>query len=199
MKHRLDFSLLPNSSAFAARSILSGLPKDLRSRLESLPQTLERAESAAMFAGHSSGQGTEPWQAAAFLRAALADYCAIQEVQAIDRPATQPFMITDTHNPLLHLLQLVRHLNIHVRTVATRPISVPTKIAEHQFDLHAFVVTNLAAADLAALRNGQRYHLADLQHSVAWFNTSQEHWGAGDLVFLGTKLLAEQTCLHHGL
>ena len=198
MKHNFDFSLLPADSAFEARSILIGLPKDLRKRLEPLPQALERAESAAMFAAQS-GKNTEPWRAAAFLRAALADYCAMEEVQAMDQPGSPSFKITDTRNPLLHLLKLVRHLSIHVKTVAARPYLVSAKLGEHEFQLNVFVFTNLDSQDLITLRNGKNYDLADLEKSVAWFNSMQEHWGAGDLIFLGTKLFAEQVCLHHSL
>lgn len=198
MKHQLQFSQLPPDSAFVTRPILIGLPKDLSARMAPLPQALERAESAVMFAGQSVKQ-SEPWRAAAFLRAALADYCAMEDVQTMDRPGTEALKIRATVSPLLHLLGLLRHLNIHVKTVHAERHTVSATIDTHTFDLQVFVVTNLDASDLAALKNGKHYNLADLQQSVSWFNSKQNHWGAGDLISIGAQLFARQICQHHGI
>lgn len=198
IKHQLQFSQCPPDSAFDTRSILIGLPKHLSARMALLPLTLERAESAAMFAGQSAKQ-SEPWRAAAFLRAALADYCAMEEIQTMDRPTTKALKISATANPLLHILELLRHLSIHVKTMHARQHTVAATIDVHTVDLQVFVITNLEASDLAALRNGKHYDLADLQKTVTWFNSRQNHWGAGDLISIGTQLLAQQICQHHGI
>jgi hypothetical protein len=126
MKYKLDFSLLPGDDDFARRSMVIGLPKELHARLALLPQTLERAESTVMFSSHSIKQ-SETWRAAAFLRAALADYCALEEVHKVDRPEAAPFKITNSQNPLLHLLELLRHQNIHVKTIAVKAHAISGK------------------------------------------------------------------------
>lgn len=176
MKTTLDFSLLPDDSAFEKRSMLIGLPVDLRARLQPLLQTLERADSAVMFAAHA-GKQSEPWRAAAYLRAGLADYCAMEEVQSIDAPSTVALKISASLNPVLHLLELLRHLNIHVKTVTTREHKISAELEGQEFEMSTYVVTNLDAEDLAALRNGRRYSLADLQRMVEWFALKQDHWG----------------------
>lgn len=100
MTHPLDFSTLPSDDSFGARSMLIGLANDVEARLLSMPQTLERIQSAIMFAGHATKQ-SEPWRAAAFLRAALAEYCVIEEVQRADKPNSKHFKLSTTTNPLL--------------------------------------------------------------------------------------------------
>lgn len=73
-----------------------------------------------MFAAHASKQ-SEPWRAAAFLRAALAEFCSIEEMQELDRGKGPHFAVTASPNPLLHLLKLMRHMNIHVKSVEVKP------------------------------------------------------------------------------
>lgn len=194
----LDFSTLPGDAAFEKRSILIGPPKDLIARLSSMPQTLERVESAIMFAAQSSMQ-SEPWRAAAFLRASLADYCSIEEMQKLDRPAHARFKLAASPNPLLHLLELLRHLNVHVKTVETVAHSINVQFKDQTSDMNVYVISNLDPTDLAALRNGKHYNIADIGRSVGWFTVRQTEWGAGDLVSMGTELLAGAICTHFGL
>lgn len=150
-----------------------------------------------MFAGQAP-KHDEPWRAAAFLRAALAEYCSIEEVQKADRPSGH-FKLSTSTNPLLHLLELMRHLNIHVKTVQTTSHSINVQFGQHTSDMNVYIVTDLAATDLAQLKNGKHYALADLGRSVDWFNSQQLHWGAGDLITQGTTLFAASLCTHYGL
>jgi len=198
MPHVLNFSELPTDSAFEVRSLLLGLPKEVETRLLPLPQILERVRSASHFSELSSKQD-EPWLAAAYLRASLADYCSIEEVQKIDRPNTAHIKLTDLTNPLLHLLELMRHLNIHVKSSQAERGSIAASFDGSPFDLGIQIVSNLEARDLGELRNGKHYAPTDLRDMVIWFKKAQLHWGAGYVVRLGTEALAELICVHHGL
>jgi hypothetical protein len=195
----LEFNRLPGNEAFQRRSILIGPSDELRSRLASMPQTLERVESAIMFAGQSSKQ-SELWRVAAFLRAALAEYCSVEEVQKIDQPNKGPcFAVRTSTNPLLHVLKLMRHLNIHVKSVEVRPHTVGVALEGVDFGLKTFIVSNLSVEDLASLRDGRHYRRSDLGRCVDWFEARQTEWGAGDLICMGTTILATQVCEHFGL
>ena len=198
MPRILNFSEFPADSAFEARSLLLGVPKDMEVRLLPLPQILERVRSASYLAELSSKQD-ESWLAAAYLRAALADYCSIEEMQKIDRPSTVHINLATVTNPLLHLLELMRHLNIHVKSSQAERVAVAAKFDSHPFDLPIQVVSNLEAQDLIALRNGKHYAPSDLRQMVTWFNKAQLHWGAGYVVRLGVEAFAELICIHNCL
>jgi hypothetical protein len=198
MTYTLDFNSLPGDKAFERRSILIGPPSELRTRLASMPQTLERVEGAIMFAAQASKQ-SEPWRAAAFLRAALADFCSIEEMQELDRGKGKHFKIESSANPLLHLLELMRHMNIHVKSVAVKPHQLNVSFKGLEDQMETFIVSNLSAQDLASLRNGKNYHSTDLNRCVDWFESRQTEWGAGDLVRMGTVILADQIGEYFGL
>ena len=151
-----------------------------------------------MFASHASKQ-SELWRAAAFLRAALAEFCSIEEMQKLDRGKGPHFAVTASPNPLLHLLELMRHMNIHVKSVEVKPQKIGIIFGDIEYELDSYVVSNLDARDLASLRNGQHYDISDLQRCVTWFNSRQTEWGAGDLIRMGTIILAVQICTHFGL
>jgi len=194
----LDFALLPPESQFASRTLLIGLSPSLEARLASLPQVLERVRSAVMFA-ELSGKQSEAWRAAAFIRAALAEFSSIEEMQELDGPSAPHFKIKDQPNPLLHILELMRHLNVHVRPVKARHESVPVSICEHTFELDIYIVSDLHASELLGLRSGRHYASADIQEAVAWFGQAQAHWGAGYVIRAGIESLALSVCDHFGL
>lgn len=194
----LNFSLLPNEQFFTARSLLIGLPKPLESRISALPLTLDRAQSAVMFAAHS-GKQSEEWRAAAYLRAALAEFCSMEEVQKTDKPSAVHFKFEHSAHPLLHLLDLTRHLNIHIKSVGARRHTVPVSLEDQEFDLTVYIMIDLNAADLAQLRDGKRYAPKDLHQMVTWFSNAQLHWGAGDLVRIGVEAFAQELCDHYSL
>lgn len=198
MTSKLDFSALPDDSAFERRSILIGLTDELKKRLRSMPQTLVRVESAIMFAAQASKQ-SEPWRAAAFLRAALAEFCSVEEMQELDRGQGSRFAVASSTSPLLHVLKLMRHLNIHVKSLAIRPHKINMVCFGIEGDMNVYVVSNLEAQDLASLKSGRYYDHSDLERCVDWFNSRQTEWGAGDLIRMGTTILAEEICTQFGL
>ena len=197
MKRVLDFSLVADTGTPMEYS------EELRSRLTTMPETLERANSAVMFAQQAAKQ-SEPWISAAFLRASLADLCAMEEMQKFDRPTSLPVKVADERNPLLHLLVLLRLLNIHVKAMAVAPehsvISfngMPLALDDQPLTWSVLVVTNLSSSDLAALRDGAKYDLSDLERCVTWFSDRQRSGGVGGLVVQGVAIFAKQLCDRH--
>lgn len=198
LKMVMDFALLPNDDFFAARPLLASIDKSLECRLNPLPSVLERVRGAVMFSETATKAGDD-WPAAAYLRAGLADLVSIEEVQRLDRPTRAPLKVRNCANPLVHLLALVRHLNIHVKSVVAIARQVPAKFDGHEFDLKVCVISNLSVSDLQALKNGAYYSSAELQQMTDWFQAAQLHWGAGYLLRIGAESFATEVATHHGL
>jgi hypothetical protein len=194
----MDFALLPDDDFFAARPLLASINKPLECRLTSLPSVLERVRGAVMFSESASRAGDD-WPAAAYLRAGLADLVSIEEVQQLDRPTSPPLKIRNCTNPLVHLLALVRHLNIHVKSVVAIAREVPANFGGHEFDLQVCVISNLTVSDFQDVRNVRYYSSAELQQMIDWFQVAQLHWGAGYLLRIGAESLAAEVATHHGL
>lgn len=194
----MDFALLPDDDFFAARPLLTSIDKSLECRLTSLPSVLERVRGAVMFSESASRAGDD-WPAAAYLRAGLTDLVSIEEVQQLDRPTSPPLKVRNCANPLVHLLALVRHLNIHVKSVVAIAREVPANFGGHEFDLKVCVISNLTVPDLQALKNGKYYSSAELQQMTDWFQAAQLHWGAGYLLRIGAENFATEVATHHGL
>ena len=163
-----------------------------------MPRTLERIESAIMFAKQCSKE-SEPWRAAAYLRAALAEYCSIEEIQKLDQVGAKHFRVGDSKNPLIHLLKLLRHLNIHVKSNVAAKHSINVSLGDQIFDMDVYVISDINVMELTKLRNGIFYTQADLERCVDWFNQHQSLWGAGDLIDIGTSMFAIELAEHYGL
>jgi len=192
----MDFSLLPTESFFSGRPLLTPIDQTLDARLITLSSVRERAQSAVMFS-EQAAKADENWTAA-YLRAALADMVSMEEVQALDRPAHQPLKVKDSKNPLVHLLALIRHLNIHVKSVMTSTQAVSASFHDHNFEMNVHIVDNVNVGDLQALKNGRHYSFSDLSCMLDWFRASQMHWGAGYVVRVGAEAYASEIATHHG-
>lgn len=199
MMRVLDFSLLANEDSTPSYS------DELIARLDPMPETVERARSAAMFA-HEAEKQAAPGLAAAFVRAALAELCSMEEMQSVDRPGATLVKIADQKNPLLHLLVLLRHLNIHVKATSVTSEHSPILLDGLQICFNdqplmgsVLVVTDLSSGDLKALKNGKDYSASDLDQCVDWFGRRQQSCGVGKLIAQGVAVLAMQLCNQHAL
>ena len=195
----LDFSLLEDRSATPEYSDV------LISRLQAMPETHARARSAVMFALQAEGQ-REEWISEAFIRAALAELESMEDMQCFDRPGDVPLKFANQKNPLLHILVLLRHFNIHIKSTAVtneiNPILVngfTIDIDGHPIVFETLVMNELQSSDLAELRNGKKYKPEDLVEGVAWLQKAQKPRGIGNLITQGVATFTKQLCEHHGL
>lgn len=195
----LDLSRLPSLGSLQMRSIIATLAEPIAARLVSMPAVLGRARGAVMFA-EAAPKASEEWQALAFLRAALADVVSMEDAQKIDRPSTSRMLIRTSAHPLVHLLALLRHQEIHVKSVsAASRRSIPATLGEHSFEMDAYVITNVSAAALVTLNNAQYYHADQIAEMAAWFDAAQMTWGAGHVIRVGVEAFAAEIAGHHGL
>lgn len=192
MRPSLDFDLLPPPSFFESRSILRTMSRDLEERLESLAESHERARGAVLFAESPKGEA-EPWVAAAFLRAALGELCALEgsfQRDLGDRWNHAPLPMLASRDPLLHLSKMLRNCVFHVETFPVQPQEVLTTWGEQSFPHHIWVITDLSEAYLRRRRETSSYSTGDLGAMIHWFDAAQRHWGAGYLF----KLAVERYC-----
>lgn len=198
MKVDLDFNCLPTDDVFDERPILIGLNQELESRLRPFPNVLNRARSAVQFA-ETASRNKEDWMVEADLRAALSDFCGIEEMIKTDSQEKINFTIDRSKNPLIHLLELMRHLNVHVKSVSTKPHKIQAVFADIDTILDKKVICYLNLEDFTSLRNGQRYQASDLKEMLNWFDVKQMCWGAGYVIRVGTEALIEEICEFYSL
>lgn len=93
------------------------------SKNDNLIETNERARSALMFFCKQSGDA-EPWKNSAYLRAGLNEFYSIEDAARRDWKRSEnigiPPRIRESSNPLVHLMYLLRHVNVHAQISNTR-------------------------------------------------------------------------------
>jgi hypothetical protein len=145
----------------------------------------------------------------AYLRAALMEYVAIEEVLSTDLVTRglgeEPFRILDTGNAMLILLRELRHLQLHlVNTIleGTRKSAVPrTKNRDKEIETELTVLT-ISRADLCqlkSLRNAARFDTDDLDAAISWFSRAQAQWGIGDAILAGIQVYASELVRRYSL
>ncbi len=197
---QLDLSLLPDATFFESRSIFRTLPESLEAALVSFPEAAERARSAAMFA-ESPDDKTEPWRAAAFLRAAVGELYSLPTAFSVDLGArwrADPYGFGKSADPLLHLSLLLRHLSFHVSTLPVAKQEIQTTWRDHSFPFNISVISDLTESHVFRLREARsNYDAATLRAALRWFCESQKHWGAGYLFKIAVQRYCEAVMSRH--
>lgn len=194
MKVSLDFKCLP---AVQSTSILEGLDRDLICKMQELdcfPETLDRARGAAVLFHCASAQH-ECWRDEAFIRAGLADFSSMNDSLVRDLRqagrAKARFNFRDSENPLIHLMWLLRNINIHAsrsQTETAKATVVSRLGSPHEYSYSIPVIVNLSTEHLLERKETRKYyHERDLVSVVEWFNQNQRKFGAPDLLVRGVE------------
>jgi hypothetical protein len=199
-RYTIDFSLVAN---LQRPTVFTVLPPAVQSALSQLPETLGRAEAAVHFVYrmHSLGVLEQTRSSAplslreAYFGAALSEFCSMDETLPRDLAAKgvadTALRITDLHNPLLHVMRELRHLNVHLISSTLSRASRPAIWHDQKFDYEMWLVTNLDGPTFRTLHNAVRYAPADIQALINWFNREQAEWGADHLLFLAICAYSE--------
>lgn len=207
--YNLDFSQLKRIDHC---SIFVRLPGDIEDLLEStLPETSARLEGAVNFCWHISGS-TETLFAGesrttrrreSFLRASLAEFISIEETLQRDLPALDeklpPFKLTDSSNPLLHLMRELRNLEIHLSSSKLVSSKIPVLFAGKEKEITNWIISDLTTQKFEKLRNAKKYRPEDILQMIEWFNEAQLDWGVTDLLFRSICEVAEMLATHYSL
>jgi hypothetical protein len=203
MKTQLDFRQLPSVTS---TSILEGLDRDIEREIQHLPETLDRARGAAVLFHCASAQN-ESWRDEAFIRAGLADFKSMEESLSRDlREADngrEPHRFRASRNPLVHLMCLLRDVNIHAsrsKTDITETTVVSTLGEPHRYTYKVSLIINLSPEQLLAKREvRRRYDKANLRRMVTWFEENQCKFGAPDLLVRGVECFCSELLEIYGV
>lgn len=202
-EYELDFTLLP---VIDYESYLLGLRREIEDRMERigfLSETLNRARGAAMLFHKTNGE-LENWRNEAFIIGGLCNFVSMEEALTRDlKKSPGPLsMVTikDSKNPLLHLMDLLRDVNIHATSFTLSPQSI-TLINQApeplKFTKSVVLIADLNVQQLHRKQEAQRqYDQQDLGRIVNWFNEKQEIYGASHLLVKGVGVFCSEIISH---
>jgi hypothetical protein len=213
-RYQLRLDGLPH---FESSPLFSTLEPSTEAALKQLPNACERAVAALRFRQNIGGdkdalrvsEDHVRIMQAAYLRAALMEYVAIEEVLPLDLKmrgfGEEPLRILDTGNALLILLRELRHLQLHrVNTnfkSTSKSAFLRTRDEDKEFETKVTILT-IPTADLRQLkmlRNAARFDPGELDAAISWFTYAQSQWGIGDVVQAGIQVYAAEIVQRYGL
>jgi hypothetical protein len=190
----MDFTLLPPIEGADIFVRLHPAIENRFEQLSALDEVFDRARTAVLF--FCEMQGTDPrWKSEAYLRAGLNEFYAMEAAATRDFRHAQlkatPPQIRDSHNPLLHLMLLLRNSNVHTRPNRgrTASINVESRVGEpHAFTYTGVLIDALTAADLLKRRgDAKRYQASDIRQLVDWVMDKQKVFGIGEVFRAGVN------------
>jgi hypothetical protein len=198
----LDFSQLPD--VVLGRAVWS-MPDDLRKALSDFPETAARCEASMWFA-YKAAESTDQYSAdtelprrEAFLRAALAEYSSMDDSLRWDCKNVLRYRMFSSSNPLVHLVRLLRHVNIHLTKTTLQPeiiqatwIGAAPDNTDYSSSFAIWTIPQLDSSRLATLQDSKHYSAGDMDRVCAWFNLYQRTWGAPDLVWRAAECFAKE-------
>jgi hypothetical protein len=199
----LDFALLPSVQGM---SLLSGLNSKIDREMQGrgiFPETLNRARGAVMLF-HKVHGPEEPWKNESYIRGGLCEFYSMDETLARDlrSAAKEVHQIRDSRNPLLHLMALMRNINVHAATLATSAhdsqILFGPEEPRRLTTINVAIITDLTFEKLLRKREIRNaYSSQDLNMVVGWFNDKQRVFGVSHLLAEGVEAYCQELLAHY--
>lgn len=192
-QRKLDFECLP---LIDKMDIFTRLDRSVEKRFEELTfltETHERAQSALMFFSQTNENDVR-WRNDARLRAGLNEFYSIEDAARRDfrlaEKCLEPPRIAESQNPLVHLMYVLRHINVHSRPTVTRvqPINVASNFGgtTHELTYGAIMLDNVTIADLQRSREVRDYYNnKDIEQSLNWLREKQQTFGVDEVFRAG--------------
>lgn len=192
MKRRLNFELLP---PVEATTIFMKLDTDIEARLKSvgyLEEAINRANGSLM-QFHSASAKKASWFNESHIRAGLADFrsmadCLTREYRAAGLRG-KPAPIFESLNPLIHLMVLLRDVNLHA--TATRSSTQETTVISqlggepHEYTYDAVVLEPFDVGELLGRRTD--YYCQEIEAVVSWLFEKQVVFGVAHIFHEGIE------------
>jgi hypothetical protein len=193
---QLDLALLP---AIPSTSVFGTLDRNVEKSLKStgiLAETLDRVRGTVMLFYCVDGKA-ESWENEAYLRAGLSEFASIPDAHGRDLVAAglnkQKYAVCKSKNPLLHLMYILRNVNIHAGRSRSVQKNTTVLYAEKEYTYPAVILSDLMVNQLVAKREVSRgYRRQDLEDVVSWFNHKQEIFGAYHLFVRGVEIYCSE-------
>jgi len=193
----LDFSLLTRPNY---RELFVCLPDEIERSIEVLPETSARFLAALRFCWYVSATpdvlfSEEPKATRlreAFLRASLAEYVSIEDTLKRDllklNLTARPIKIFSLENPLLHIMRVLRNLEIHLTSAklshSKKDVVAVVSEAEHQSQTTIWTIDYLTVEKFREpYKVSEHYSKPETESMVKWLNEAQYDWGVNHLLF----------------
>lgn len=196
MKYTLDFSLLPELDY---AGILTTLNEDIEAmflKIGVLQETLNRAKGALMLFSKAFHANGEAWKDEAYIRAGLNEFYSIEQALIREHKLAKlpgpPLEINISSNPLLHLMRLMRNLDVHTESAPL--INYDTTVTIHfndppkEWTYTTVIIKDLTIDRLCQKRGVKKnYEIDQLDKVVQWFLENQKNFGVSQVFRKGTE------------
>lgn len=196
----LDFAVLPTIDGMDMFIRLDRTTEARFAELAYLRETCERAEASLMFFFQTS-EAEAKARNDARLRAGLNEFYSLEAAVVRDLRSAKikvtPPRLSQSSNPLVHLMYILRHVGVHSKPVPTdvAPITVISEYDAKRFEhsYGAVVLESLAVEDLLRTNEVKNYYrLDDLEAMVKWVMQAQQTFGISEIFRNGVSSYCQE-------
>ena len=179
-------------------SIFSKLTKDLDLILQELPHMAEfyqRAQSAIMF--FTSLESVKvSWKNEAHIRAGLNEFYSLEDAARRAFRNSSALLnspsISESSNPLVHIMYSLRHINVHVRPSITQIENITFTYSafgnSEEFTHGAVMLADDVIRDLLENKEVKKHYcLTEITASLDWLFEKQQVFGVGEIFRIGLE------------
>ena len=188
-KRNLDFSLLPKINGMDIFIRLDGDLEDIFKNSSVFKETYERSQASLMFVCNSNKE-YDNWRNSAYLRAGLNEFYSIEDAARRDfkksKIGFKPPKISESKNPLVHAMYMLRHVNVHADISKTdiHDTSVVSTLGEkpRNIDWKSVILAKPILDQILSLQEAKKfYENSDLKQITKWIEENQNIFGIGEL------------------
>jgi hypothetical protein len=189
---------------FESSSIWCRLRTTTRQSLRGLPHVYEHSVAALRFcqqigSPHAVSEEDRDIMKVAYLRAALMEFVAMEEVLPVDLERRSlnenPLRIKSTGSAHLIILRELRHLHLHLATKTFEEQQRDAVLRFGEKEINTTLSIELIPYEdllkLKDLRNANMYDSDELDAAITWLNKAQSNWGIGDVLQKGVQKYAD--------
>lgn len=189
---------------FESSSIWCRLRLRTKQGLRRLPHVYERSVAALRFRQqignpHAVSEEDRDIMKVAYLRAALMEFVAMEEVLPVDLKrrslGEEPLRIKSTGSAHLIILRELRHVHLHLatKTFEAQQREAVLRFGEEETNttLSIELIPYEDTLKIKELRNANAYENNELDAAISWLNEAQSNWGIGDVLQRGVQKYAD--------
>jgi hypothetical protein len=191
----LNFALLPAIDSLDMFIRLDTAAEKRFADLTYLGETYDRARASLMFFSQTS-ESEATWRNDAHLRAGLNEFYSLEAAVVRDLRSARIKVavpsLSQSCNPLVHLMYILRHVGVHSQPVATgvTPVEVWSEFGgkRHEHSYGAVVLKSLTINDLLRSHEVKSYYTTDdLKTMIEWFVATQQTFGVSEVFRKGVS------------
>jgi hypothetical protein len=195
----LDLALLP---AIESMDIFVRLDPAVDKPLKAshLAEVYERAQCAVIFFSKAHKEDKDMWLGSGYLRAGLNEFYSLEDAAVRDCRRVKlhpPGRIRQSSNPLIHLMYLLRHANVHASLSRTRKhdTTIISNLGgeRREFEWASVVLDSPCIEHLKRSSEAQEcYDNNDLLSAASWLDEAQQAFGVGEVFKRGLEAYCKE-------